>query len=904
MLEDRCVPSAFAASAGALNLSGQQVGSGQGVGTDAAGNVYTVGYVGGTTSPSDADGFVAKYSADGLLQWKQVVQDLYQGATSLFDSADTIAVDPAGNSYVAGTFRETLTLGNFTITSTGPLDVFVEKLDTNGNVLWLHQFANTGNFGPPNFDRLGTCAPKSIAVDHAGNVVIAGAFTGHIDMDPANPGQHFLDYPAPGQSGHPDGYVVKLNGTNGNFVWEAQVVNVQQDGVGAEALTVDAHNNVYSLGGWANNTYFNDHTANNSVQQNANSLTLNGPNITNLYVWKLNADGTNAWVSQVTSQTYNAPLWGLGIAVNAQGDIYTTGAFNGASVDFDPTISHAGNPDIVTSPTFNYNTFVDKMDSGGHFLWVRQVSSSADNWGRALTLDSTGDPYITGFVTGDSLLGNILLTPASSANNSYIAELSPAGNWLCAQKSIDLSPNGDQAEAIAVDSLGYVDIVGTFTSQMQWPGLPLLDAAGGSDIFTVKTMLKCTTIKSTLQGTVLHLAATDQANHLIEITDDRYWGILVQLDQDSLRAYQGLTQIDLTSGGGDYQVTAAFGRSAVRPPDLNFHLVGNGGHTLNMTGDFSGGSPFTTTPWNLNFVTGNGVNTLLTNIIGSVPVNMTTNLGDGVNSDIYELHDTTEMPVPTTLVFNGGSGVNDIRVMQDFSLPSVDPGLQPASTVIIHGGSATNQIQVDYAFHPTERYPANFHTPLVTRITGSGNTTAQVGYHFMNAVGAYNGTFNVFAPITLDVSGTGIRKVHVDFDDDVPPPDTAMPTLQMFSALNFHLAGGLSGATLQMNVGVPNPTGDPSIVDPVLMSGGSLAVTMSGTGGSDTIGAGIWLDPTSMGQVTARVLGGGGNDNLTLDLACPADDIVAALINGGAGLNIAHHTLNVRVTNCDEVFLD
>jgi hypothetical protein len=468
-------PAAFALSAGGLLKS-----AGLGVGSDAAGNVYAVGYVGGTTTPSDTDGYAVKYSAAGVPQWTQVVQGLV-GGNSFADSADAIAVDAAGNSYVAGDFRGTLTLGNFTITSTGPLDVFVEKLDTYGTVQWLHQFANTGNYGPPTFDRLGTLAPKSIAVDHDHNVVVTGIFTGHLDTDPANPGQHYLDYP----NNHPGGYVVKLD-ASGKFLWQAEAVN-PLDNINADALAVDANENVYVLGDFGNFNYFNDSTAANGDQQSASALTLSGPNITNLYVWKLHKDGTNAWVSQITSQAYNTAIWGLGIAVNANGDIYTTGAFNGASVDFDPTASHVLDPDIVTSGNFNYNTFVDKIDANRHWVWTRQISSSADNWGRGLALDSAGNAYITGFVSGDSKLGNILLTPASSAANSYIAELSPQGKFLKAAKSTDLAPDGDKPEAIIVDPQGFVDIVGTFAANMQWPGLPALNATSAGAMFTIKT---------------------------------------------------------------------------------------------------------------------------------------------------------------------------------------------------------------------------------------------------------------------------------------------------------------------------------------------------------------------------------------------------------------------------------
>jgi hypothetical protein len=887
-LENRWVPSGFAANAGLPNLAGQLVGSGQGVGTDAAGDVFAVGYVGGTLSASDTDGYVVKYSPTGDFRWQQIIQGLVGGGNSFADSADVIAVDAAGNSYVAGNFYGTLKLGNFTLTSTGALDVFVEKLDTLGNVLWVHQFANTGNFGPPSFDRLGTCAPKGIVVDHAGNVVVTGAFTGHTDMDPANPGQHFLDYPAPGQSGHPDAYVVKLD-ANGNFTWEAQVVNVERDGAGSEAIAVDAHNNVYVLGGFANHFYFNDKTADNSVQQGANALTLTGPDITNLDVWKLNADGTNAWVSQVTSQAYNAPLWGLGIAVDKHGDIYTTGAFNGAAVDFDPTVSHSGNPDIVTSPNFNFNTFVDKMDGGGHWLWTRQISSTADNWGRGLTLDSAGNPYITGFLSGDSMLGNFLLTPASSAGNSYIAKLSPQGVFLNAAKSLDLSPDGDKAEAIAVDSQGSVDIVGSFASNMNWPGLPALTSPGGSDLFVVKTGLPLPTIQLHLEGTVLHLTGTDVSNRIVMTqmpNGDTMIDLAEGLVEETL-VYRGLTRFDLTSGNGDDSFTLVCPSDASNfpVPDLSLNM-GNGINTASLTADLSRGI---WGPWEINVNTGDGTNSVVISILGSVPVDMTANLGDGSNSLIYELHNVEQMPLPSTVTVHSRSGVNDILLKYGF-LPAVQSTPQSPITVVVDGGG-TNHIDYESTFeYPAWWFagqPAAFYIPLTALFHGDGYDTVNVGYHFLNAPGVENGIIAVLAPITLDVSGTGMNSVQVEF---APPDDPQAALVQIDAALTFDIHGGDHSGLIALLLGGPDTIGNPE-----LMPGGSLDVRLVGGAGGDTITCVVSLAPGSMGQVHATILAGAGNDDLTLDLRCPDDNNVAGLIVLGPGNDTVFATSNVIV---------
>jgi hypothetical protein len=926
-LENRWVPSGFAASAGSLDSSGQVTGAGLGVGTDAAGNVYSVGYVGGTTRADDTDGYVVKRAADGTFMWRQVVQGLDPGGNSFADSADVIAVDPAGNSYVAGTFRATLHLGNFTITSTGILDVFVEKLDTNGNVLWVHQFANVGNFVSGNtFSRSSGLAPKSIAVDSAGNVAVAGIFTGHIDMDPANPGQHFLDYPAPGQTGHPDGYVVKLH-ADGTFAWDAQVVNVPRDGVGITAVAMDGHSNVYALGTLANDNYFNDATNNNSLQQNANSIVVPTPqglpNVNSLFLWKLNADGTNAFVRPITSQpdptdpfagftatSARAGIWGLGMAIDAQGNIYATGAFNGKSVDFSPGVAFPGNPtagpNIVTSPYGNYDAFALKLDSAGNWQWVRQISTTTagENSGDGLALDSAGNPYITGYLTADSLVGNFLLTPTSAAGNSYIAELSPQGAFLNAAKSTDLSPDGDKAEAIAVDSQGAVDIVGTYAANMQWPGLPALSGTSGGDLFTIKTGLTNPVIAYQLTGTTLHLTATDnQAKHLV-MTQDTQLGMRVQLDPSHLVAFQGLTKIVYLGGNGDtaVQFVSPAGATTTPLPDLDLSL-GSARNTFDLTAVFSA-NPFLNAPWVIKIATsgaGSGTpsaDTIHTNIIGAVPVNETIRFGNAVNRAIIERHNVGPANLPEQVSVTGGLLENDIRVIYDFNPQPEPPGFvgQPISVMI--DGPGTDGIIINWSFQPSSPgspgNPPVFCIPLNSIIHTTGDTTERLGYHFMEGPEETHGIIAIRAPITLDVAGRNVHLAHIDLDADVPAPGMSMPTVQVFSPAFFHVAGGDGGANLTLNMGVANPTGDPAIGNPDIMPTGSVDAQLVGSTGGDTVGIVIWMSPASTGTVQAVVRGGGGIDDLTLMMYGTDNALLNAVIFG-ALRDTFHHTDNVRV---------
>jgi hypothetical protein len=483
------LPASFAARAGGpLNDSGQSIAA------DAAGNVYVAGNVAGTQSAIDTDIYVAKYYANGTPAWHLQIGGPYG------DSANAIAVDQAGNSYVTGDFGDFnghVAFGNFTLNcAVGQIDGFVMKVDTNGNVVWVHQFTNPGGgtFGPPIYQRLGTTAPKGIALDNQGNVVVCGTFAGEMDLDPTHPGQHVVS--SVGHNVHPIGYVVKLD-PNGNFVWEAQAVNPVDD-INVFSIAVDARNEIYVLGNFANQNWLNDKTANNSNQRNGHSLHLNGPNVTALYVWKLHADGTNDTVYHtIESSPQNQNIWGLGIAVDRKGDIYITGSFEGtAKVNFDPLHApYQGDPFVIASPGGNYDTFIAKMynnnanvNLNGKVAWVNQIKSNGDNWGTGLALDAAGHPYVTGYLTANAQLGaRTHLTSVSPEGNTYYTELDPlTGGFEFVRTSVDLAPSGDQGAAIAVDSQGFVVITGTFGAHMKWPGLPPLASAGHADIFIVQ----------------------------------------------------------------------------------------------------------------------------------------------------------------------------------------------------------------------------------------------------------------------------------------------------------------------------------------------------------------------------------------------------------------------------------
>ena len=81
---------------------------------------------------------------------------------------------------------------------------------------------------------------------------------------------------------------------------------------------------------------------------------------------------------------------GSGVAVDATGNVYTTGYFTGSG-DFDPgagvtTLTSAGSTDV----------YISKLDALGNFVWALRLGGTGPQSGTDITLDNSGNVYMTG----------------------------------------------------------------------------------------------------------------------------------------------------------------------------------------------------------------------------------------------------------------------------------------------------------------------------------------------------------------------------------------------------------------------------------------------------------------------------------------------------------------------------
>lgn len=122
----------------------------------------TQGTLGRLTGAGDADGFLRKYSVDGVEIWTR------QFGTSESDEILAMAIDASGL-YLAG--MTTGTMGGQT--SAGSGDAFVRKYDFNGEVVWTRQF------GTAKYDDVLGIAVSAQGVYVAGNTT--GAWPGRVN---------------------------------------------------------------------------------------------------------------------------------------------------------------------------------------------------------------------------------------------------------------------------------------------------------------------------------------------------------------------------------------------------------------------------------------------------------------------------------------------------------------------------------------------------------------------------------------------------------------------------------------------------------------------------------------------------------------------------------------------------
>jgi hypothetical protein len=276
-------------------------------------------------------------------------------------------------------------------------------------------------------------AAEAVAVDSAGNVIVAGVFAGSIDFGcGALQGED--------GAGSTNAFVAKLD-PNGRCLWSDAFGG--RGPAAATGVAVDAMGNVILTG------YFGT-----SINFGRNHLP--GAEAQNLFVAKLDPGGAVEW-----SQSFGG------------------GQSPGGTIAVDPM----GNILVLTYFPIDGGTggiFVAKLDPTGALTWKWTVPNVA---AVGLAVDASGNAFLSGFFSGSVALAGCTLTTTVRANG-FVAKLEPGGVCMWSQP---LGTVGAAAAlSAAVDSGGDVIIAGDFSGSLNLGGATFMGEAGELNLFVTK----------------------------------------------------------------------------------------------------------------------------------------------------------------------------------------------------------------------------------------------------------------------------------------------------------------------------------------------------------------------------------------------------------------------------------
>jgi len=251
------------------------------------------------------------------------------------DTAAAVAVDGSGGVYVVGDIAGSVDGQSY---NGGDSDILLAKYDQTGARIWTRLVGSAGSdFG------------FGVAYDGGGGVYVVGAAGGSVGGQP--------------HAGGFDVVVVKFDG-GGVQQWVRTFGSVYDDWAGG--IAVDAAGGVYVAGSVAGSV---------DGQPHAGGL--------DVVVAKYDAAGTREWVRMFGTAGDDR---GRGVAVSSAGMVYVVGAVLGA-VDGQP---YAGDWDMVVA---------QYSDAGVH-RWTRMVGTAQTDVARGVTLDGAGGVYVVGSAGG------------------------------------------------------------------------------------------------------------------------------------------------------------------------------------------------------------------------------------------------------------------------------------------------------------------------------------------------------------------------------------------------------------------------------------------------------------------------------------------------------------------------
>ncbi|MBS1765607.1 MAG: T9SS type A sorting domain-containing protein [Bacteroidetes bacterium] len=383
-------------------------------------NIYVIGSYGGTfylpgdtlVSSGNDDSYFAKYDNDGNLLWAKTFGSSYNGVSA--HERSNGVYDPVNKCiYITGTY-----------VISGHEEIFVAKMDLNGNFLWTKFIGSTGD------------DYAYIFVKPDGNILLEGhlASSSMIDTIPIAANGFFASYDSAG-----------------NLLWAKH----KMDGPDKYQVSVAFIDNDFVIAG----------TAGPTSPATVDTAVINVNGTYDGFLARFDSVANLKWIKVFGGKGNGGLNW---ITTDANKNIYGAGSIQDSVF-------------YVTDTLFNpvYDYLIAKFDENGNMLWNKIGSSTVGADASSILTDTNGNSYVIGSFLGNSDFGSYNIT-ANTTQDMYIARVDENGSCLGVRNFGVAS-----GTKVTVNNTGAVFVGGTFNNTVNIGGT-VMTSYGNRDIFIAK----------------------------------------------------------------------------------------------------------------------------------------------------------------------------------------------------------------------------------------------------------------------------------------------------------------------------------------------------------------------------------------------------------------------------------
>ena len=348
------------------------------------------------------------------------------------DESFHITTDTICNVYICGSFSDSVDFDpgpDTCMLISHGYDAFLLKLDSAGNFIWIRQLGGD----------------KSIDDDHSRSCIVkdnivywCGIFTDTLLHLAPN-----ISLPIAVSHGYEDVFVLKMD-SSGNILWSKTIGGIQREEIAA--IAIDNTNNLLLTGMFNGLCDFNPDTTVNF------NLTSFGQ--FDVYVCKFDSAGNFIWAKQFGGAQHGN---GTDILSDQLGNVIISGYFSGI-MDVDP-----GSTVFNLSSHGNRDVFLVKLDANGQLIWAKNLGGTGTDMGMKLSLDSSANIYTTGrfadTVDFDPGVGVYNLF-GNSSGDTFVSKIDSAGNFVWANQLTGTTDN--VGTSIALDKNQNIYVAGGF----------------------------------------------------------------------------------------------------------------------------------------------------------------------------------------------------------------------------------------------------------------------------------------------------------------------------------------------------------------------------------------------------------------------------------------------------------